>query len=137
MAREIPEGRDWGTPPAIVLDVHDGDTITVDADRGLETRRNPIKLRLNQTSAPELRVRREGRMIENPAGRAARDRVMQLCPPGTEILIRTFRTKGDVERETLTRYVADVFYPKPDGTYGCLNDELIAGGFAREGAFEG
>lgn len=118
---------DWGTPPATVLDVHDGDTITVDADRGLETHRNPIALRLHDASCPELK---------QAGGEAAHARTLELCPPGSTVLIRTFKTKSGRERETLGRYVADIYY-RAGAAWVSLAETLIAEGHARPGAFMG
>jgi endonuclease YncB( thermonuclease family) len=124
---------DWGIMPAVVLDVHDGDTIKVDCDRGLETRRSPIDLRLNGTSAPELKIQR----VDNPPGIKARARVLELCPVGSTVLVRTIKTRVGTERTTLGRYVADVFYADKALGWVSLNETLITEGLARAGSFVG
>jgi endonuclease YncB( thermonuclease family) len=127
-----PTGPDWGTPPAVVLGVHDGDTITVDCDRGLETRRSPTDLRLNGVDAPELRVRDPvtGKLVDNPPGLAARDYLRVLLPVGSRVLIRTFKTRaGTRERRTFGRYVADFYAPTERG-YISVADALVVAGHA-------
>ncbi len=131
-----PTGPDWGTPPAVVLDVHDGDTITVDSDRGLETRRSPIQLRLHGSSAPELRVRDPvtRRLVDNPRGIAARDFLRELLPVGSRVLVRTFKTGvGTRERTTFGRYVAD-FYVRTDVGYESVAEILMREGHAEPGS---
>ncbi len=131
-----PTGPDWGTPPAVVLDVHDGDTITVDSDRGLETRRSPIQLRLHGSSAPELRVRDPVTrwLVDNPRGIAARDFLRELLPIGSQVLVRTFKTRaGTRERTTFGRYVAD-FYVRTDAGYESVAEILMREGHAEPGS---
>lgn len=118
---------------AIVAEVHDGDTFTLQRDLGENVWRRGRRYRLNGASCPELTyLSGPEKGKPNPAGLAARDRARELLPVGTAVASRTIKTPSDA-RETLGRYVVDV--ELPDGR--SLADVLIAEGHARRGAFVG
>lgn len=119
---------------SVVMKVHDGDSQTFSRDLGEAVWRVGRNYRLNGASCPELTFPKghpqEGQ--PNPAGLAARDRVLELMPPGTPVMTRTIKTAEGM-RETLGRYVMDV--ELPDGR--SLAEVLIAEKLARKGAFVG
>lgn len=84
-----------------VLDVHDGDTIKVTMDRGMDDA-TTISVRLKDAFAPEL---------SQAGGRESRDYVLGWLRDNTDgtdwpFLLETFRTpRSDVEVVTLSRYV--------------------------------
>lgn len=65
---------------AVVVDVHDGDSLRVDVDLGFRTwiRRQPIRLRGCNT-----------RELGQPGGHEARDHLRGLLPAGTVVVIAT------------------------------------------------
>jgi micrococcal nuclease len=101
---------------AIVRDVHDGDTITVDVDLGWNVWRHHEPLRLAGIDAPELNT---------DAGKAARVYLAGLLPLGAEVVIRTERDKDD----KFGRMLASIF-PVGGPTYA-INEALIRGGHAK------
>jgi micrococcal nuclease len=95
---------------AIVRDVHDGDTITVDVDLGWKTWRHGEALRLIGIQAPELAA---------AGGQDARVYLAGLLPLGAEVVIRTERDK----REKYGRMLATV-YPAGAPTF-TVNDAMV------------
>lgn len=101
---------------AIVADVYDGDSLTVDLDFGFEHWRKNMKLRLYGIDTPELRG------DERAAGIAVRDYVRSLIPVGTPIVLNTFKDRTG----KYGRYLARVWIDDL-----CLNDHLLETGRAR------
>jgi micrococcal nuclease len=77
-----------------VLDVHDGDTITVDIDLGLDVQLRGQKVRLRGIQSPELNT---------DEGKAAQ-RYLEALLKDQCVLIRTFKDR----REKFGRYLAEV-----------------------------
>jgi micrococcal nuclease len=70
---------------ATVLRVVDGDTVDISIDLGLKIFTTQ-RIRLYGINAPELRT---------PEGPAARQRLMELMPIGSEIIVRTVKDKTE------------------------------------------
>lgn len=118
----------------VVLDVGDGDSYTLERDLGESVWRRGRGYRLRGASCPELRFPKGHAQAgeTNPAGVAARARVLELMPIGSRVLTRTHKTPTS-HVETLGRYVIDV--QLADGRQ--LAEVLIAERYARPGAFVG
>lgn len=97
---------------ATIVSVHDADTLTVMADLGFYTYQQHT-IRLAGVNAPELNTEE---------GRAARDHVRALLPPGTACVIRTKRY-GDTEK--YGRWLAGVYANGVD-----LATDLLERGYA-------
>jgi micrococcal nuclease len=97
---------------AVVRSVHDGDTFRADVDLGFDVWIKNIPFRLLGLNAPE---------IGSETGRASRDYLRALMPPGTEIVIRT---KKDA-KEKYGRMLATVL-----GALGDVNQAMIGSGHA-------
>jgi micrococcal nuclease len=65
---------------ATVVSVHDGDTIKVDLDQGLDEWHRNLNVRLNGCNAIEL---------SQPGGHQARDNLAALLPAGTAVTVRS------------------------------------------------
>jgi endonuclease YncB( thermonuclease family) len=65
---------------AQVLEVHDGDTVYVDVDLGMETWRRGVHVRVAHIDAPELAT---------TAGKEARDYAQTLLKPGDVVALET------------------------------------------------
>jgi endonuclease YncB( thermonuclease family) len=66
---------------AQVLDVHDGDTLTVSCDLGFNCfARWPVRL-----------VGINARELDMPGGKEARDHLTQLCPVGSRVTVTSVR----------------------------------------------
>lgn len=97
----------------VVMDVHDGDTLTVDLDLGWWVTRRTAKIRVLDLWCPELNV---------PAGIAARDRARELLPIGTRVRIVS------ALKPTFDRTLATVEIVEFPGV-GMFAELMIAGGF--------
>lgn len=102
---------------ATVTAVYDGDSITVDMDLGFNLTQHKAKLRLYGIDTPELRG------PDKIRGKAVRDYVRGLIPPGTRVALNTYRDRHG----KYGRYLARVWI---DGL--CINDHLIEQGMAKE-----
>lgn len=105
---------------AIVLSVHDGDTMTLNIDLGRRTYTND-SIRLYRINAPEL---------SQAGGREARDFLRTLCPIGSKVRVRTFKNAED----KYGRWLGDVYCPshyESDSRMLCVNDRLVATGHAK------
>jgi endonuclease YncB( thermonuclease family) len=111
----------------IVESVHDGDTVTVMVDQGLEGFRR-LHLRMTGIDAPEL---------AKPAGPPARDHLRALLGPlPAKVVVRTVKDAPD---KYGGRWGGN-FWLLADGTWGddnqfvvtapSLNQRMIADGFA-------
>ena len=70
---------------AIVRRVVDGDTMDVTLDLGFDILYNN-RIRLHGIDTPESRTRD---LVEKKKGLAAKERVRELCPPGSSVIIKT------------------------------------------------
>ncbi len=104
---------------AIVRDVYDGDTCTVDIDLGLGAWLHGEKLRLNRIDTPELRG------ADRPRGLVARDFLRELID-GKTIIIETFKDK----REKYGRYLAEIWLVDANNKWKNINDLLVSSGNA-------
>lgn len=100
------------TYDAIVRNVHDGDTITVDLDLGMDTWIKNRKLRLHGINAPELNT---------ADGKDSREYLSILLPVGAAVTVRTVQDKT----EKYGRYLAIVSVNAI-----VVNDALIRTGHA-------
>jgi micrococcal nuclease len=98
------------TYKARVIDVYDGDTITVLADLGFHTTVK-LKLRLFGINTPELRG------PSREAGLVARDRVNGLVM-GKDIIIKTRKDR----QEKFGRWLAEIYLP---GSEKSINTLLV------------
>ncbi len=139
---------------AIVKEVHDGDTITVDINLAslLELRTLPadmiridlgfsidVPLEWAQILAygeQELWIRNEKIRFyginapelkdKSGAGIKARDYVRSLLPVGSTITLQTFRVKGRTKQEKYGRYLGVIFLEGSN-----LSDRLVREGYAK------
>lgn len=72
---------------AVVRGVHDGDSVTVDLDLGLDTWKHGLALRLYGCNARELK---------DPGGPEARDNLAALLPAGLRIVVRSYKSGRDL-----------------------------------------
>lgn len=112
---------------ATVLDIHDGDTITVTFDLGFKVTFQD-KIRFYGINAPELRIRNENnKLVENPLGTKTLGVVKSFLKIGDIILVETIKDK----KEKYGRYLANI-YVMLEGKQICLNDYLLNNGLATE-----
>lgn len=84
------------TVPAVVLAVHDGDTVRVRADLGWHVQLDTL-VRVDGIDAPEL---------TSPAGKSARLELLKLLPVGSSCTVASKRLLGASEK--YGRALADV-----------------------------
>lgn len=107
---------------AIVIDIYDGDTWTLDIDLGFECWLRNQKIRLYGIDTPELRG------AEREDGILVRDYCREKWPRGTKILLRSIKdSKGKYGR--WLGYLIDL----KSGIN--INDHLVSGGMARDYQF--
>ena len=94
----------------------DGDTAELAVDLGFCVSTD-VHVRLLGIDTPELHGPDRTRAL------AAKDR-LETTLRGRELFVRTER-----DRQTFTRYLADVFYARPDGTPRNVVDDLRDAGF--------
>jgi micrococcal nuclease len=100
---------------ATVVSVYDADTVRLDVDLGFNTWVRNWPFRLNGIDAPELGT---------PAGRAARDYLRSLCPPGAQLTAITIKDRA----EKYGRMLADLYHA--DDPVNSINQDLIDAGHA-------
>jgi len=101
---------------AVVTDVYDGDTISVEIDLGFDMLKRGVRLRLAGINAPE--VRGESRS----AGIASRDFLRNLVESANnQVVIKTVKDST----EKYGRYLAYLYVDNI-----CVNDLLVVKGFA-------
>ncbi len=111
----------FGPYRATVGHVHDGDTLWVFVDLGLNKYAyEPV--RIKDINTPEL---------NKPGGPEARDCLAMLLPPGTPVVVTTYKAAStfEVERQSFERYVADV-HVENDGLVIDVAVAMIAAGHA-------
>ena len=104
---------------AIVRRVVDGDTMDVTLDLGFDILYNN-RIRLYGINTPESRTRD---LEEKKLGLAAKDRVKELCPVGSSVIIKT--TKEG--RGKYGRILGEIFVGEMN-----INQQLVAEGHAVE-----
>jgi endonuclease YncB( thermonuclease family) len=88
---------------AVVTDVHDGDTITVNLDLGVGTWHHDFHVRLIGGNAQELK---------DPGGEEARQNLAGLLPLGSRVVVRSHKAGKDIEPDKFGgRWLADVTLP--------------------------
>lgn len=105
---------------AIVTEVYDGDTCTVNIDLGLHCWIKSEKIRLNRINAPELK----GKDRNN--GLKSRDFLRSLIL-NKKIIIQTLKDK----REKYGRYLGEVWIKNDKGENENVNDILVKNNFAK------
>lgn len=104
---------------AIVVDVYDGDTCTVDIDLGLNSWIRGEKVRLYRINTPELRGN------ERPEGIISRDFLRKMIL-GKEVFIETVKDK----KGKYGRYLADIWLKDENDSWVNINDLLVQQGYA-------
>ncbi len=110
---------------ALVTEVYDGDTCTVNIDLGLHTWIHGEKLRLARINAPEVRGE------ERPRGLEARDYLRGVIN-GKEILLQTIKDR----KEKYGRYLAEIWLKNDAGEMVNVNDLMVTNGHARYQDYE-
>jgi micrococcal nuclease len=104
---------------AVITEIHDGDTITVELDLGFRvTYKTPI--RFNGINAPEL---------STPEGKAARDFLETQIKVGDTVTVKTYKNPTD----KYGRWLGDVYSQNPVlSTLKSINQIMIDTGHAVE-----
>lgn len=97
---------------ARVRSIYDGDTLRLDIDLGMGVWLKNQTVRLKGIDTPEL----YGDEREN--GLTARDKVRELIPPETEIIIETFKD----DKGKYGRWIAEIWF---NGHGRSLNEILV------------
>jgi endonuclease YncB( thermonuclease family) len=85
---------------AVVTDVHDGDTVTVNLDLGVDTWKHDFHIRLHGGNARELK---------EPGGKEARANLSALLPVGSQVVVRSHKAGRDVDPDKFGgRYLATI-----------------------------
>jgi len=100
---------------AHVIDVYDGDTITVNIDLGLGISAMSQKIRLFGIDTPELR----GRSAKPLRAKAAKSFLLDLVL-FRDVVLKTHKTKKGREKKTFERWLADVYI---DGLW--VNEAIV------------
>jgi micrococcal nuclease len=103
---------------AKVIEVYDGDTITVELDLGFKIKKEE-KIRLAGINTPEVKGE------ERELGLISRDRLRELIL-GKDVVITTFKDK----KGKYGRYLGDITYTDEDGNVYFVNDWLVEEGLA-------
>lgn len=112
---------------AKVLEVHDGDTISVIFDLGFKVTFQD-KIRLYGINAPELKVRdTANKLVVNPLGTQTSEVLKTLLKPGDTILVETIKDR----KEKYGRYLANIYITMEEKQV-CLNEYLLNNGLATE-----
>jgi len=83
----LPKAATLYTYRAVIVSVYDGDTLTVDIDLGFNTWMRKQKIRLYGIDTPEVRGE------ERPEGLEVKEFVLQMCPPGKEVMLESIKDK--------------------------------------------
>jgi micrococcal nuclease len=103
---------------AIVSRIVDGDTIILDVDLGFNTWVRNESFRLFGIDAPETRTKD---LEEKAKGFLSKDRLEELCPVNTLVLIRTQKSK-----DKYGRYLVEILTETND----TVNQILVREGYA-------
>lgn len=96
---------------ATVISAYDADTMTVEVDLGYRTYAR-VPLRLNRINAPEMGT---------TEGRLAKQFLLKYIPPGTSIVVKTFKNPTD----KYGRWLAEIYLGEVN-----VNDYLVQNGHA-------
>jgi micrococcal nuclease len=107
---------------AIVVSVHDGDTITLDVDLGFGNWMHDVKLRLYGPS-PTANMGLNAPELPTAEGKAARDFLASLLPVGSRVQLFTVKDR----KEKYGRYLAVIY--DQDGRN--INNRMIDSGHAK------
>lgn len=99
---------------ALVTEVHDGDTCTVDIDLGLSMWVHGERVRLHRINAPELKG------DERPLGEKAREALKALVL-GKQVVLQTLKD----EREKYGRYLGEIWLEQDGKKPLNVNDALV------------
>lgn len=106
---------------AIVLEVHDGDSVKLDIDQDFDEHAHPW-MRLVGIQAPEL---------SKPGGLEARDALMGQLPVGTMVHVRSFKTQKPIPKDKYGGRWDAVLSLLVDGVPSVnLNEWMVANGYA-------
>ena len=106
--------------PATINRVVDGDTIDVDIDLGFSIILKKQRVRLLGINAPESRTRD---LVEKEKGLAAKAKVQEMCPVGSNVVIKTYLDK----KGKFGRLLGEIMIEEVN-----LNNYLVEHGFATE-----
>ena len=87
-----------------IVNVYDGDTVTVDIDLGFGVWLRNRGVRVGGIDTPELRTRNKR---EKAFGYRARDRMRELLPKDSRQVLRTYSPKPDKYGRVLGNFVLD------------------------------
>lgn len=105
---------------AVVIGVHDGDTVTLDVDLGYFAHCH-VPHRLVGINAPELNT---------PEGKASRDYLREILPVGSEVVVRSHKDGRTIASDKYGgRFLADLVR-KADGV--SINRAMVDSGMALE-----
>lgn len=104
---------------AIVVEVYDGDTCTVDIDLGLHTWIKGEKIRLVRINAPELKGN------DRTKGLKSRDYLRSLILD-KEVFIETIKDK----KEKYGRYLGEIWLKESENKFININDLMVKDKFA-------
>lgn len=99
---------------AVVTDVYDGDTCTVDIDLGLNAWIRGEKIRLHRINTPEIVGKTKSDGIKS------RDHLRKLVL-GKEIIIQTIKDR----KEKYGRYLGEIWITGKNGLQININDEMV------------
>lgn len=105
---------------ALVVDVYDGDTCTVDIDLGLSTWVRTEKIRLYRINAPEVKGSSKAK------GLRSRDALKKFVG-GKEVFIQTIKDR----KEKYGRYLGELWISDGNKRYINVNDWLVKEGYAK------
>lgn len=103
---------------AVVRRVIDGDTIDVTVSPAFKIKVD-IRLRLFGIDTPELNDKDEAKRNKAILAKSH----VRNSIEGKDILVQTHKNGDAVD--SFGRYLADVYYPRADGSFGFLNQELV------------
>ncbi len=99
---------------AVITDVYDGDTCTVDIDLGLNTWLRGEKIRLNRINTPEIVGKTKFEGIKS------RDYLRKLVLQKA-VIIQTIKDR----KEKYGRYLGEVWITSKEGVQKNINDEMV------------
>lgn len=99
---------------AVVTEVYDGDTCTVDIDLGMNTWIRGEKIRLNRINTQEVVGKTKSDGIKS------RDHLRKLVL-GKEIIIQTIKDR----KEKYGRYLGEIWIANKKGVQKNINDEMV------------
>lgn len=106
---------------AILVAVHDGDTVKVDVDLGFDAH-YITWIRLVGINAPEL---------STPAGLVARDALVALLPPGTRLRLQSSKAASPVPADKYGgRWDGDLYLSTNAPPLPSISSWMVANGYA-------